>query len=68
MACNGGSAPPPPPPPLQIGNPPSPKFFLIPPSPQTFYSAPLHGNASAFFTHGYLPQAHVHISEAIITD
>ena len=47
---------------LNFFNPP-------PPSPQTFYSPlRLEMAASAFFTHGYFQQAHVHISEAIITD
>ena len=40
-----------------------------PPSPQTFYSPlRLEIDASAFLTHGYFQEAHVHISEAIITD
>ena len=45
----------------QIGNPPSPKF--LPPLPLWLEMA-----ASAFFTHGYLQQAHVHMLETIITD
>ena len=58
-------------PPAKV-TPPVLKFcspLLPPPSSQTFYSpVRLEMAASAFFTHGYLQQAHVHISEAIITD
>ena len=38
--------------------------------PQQKYPPPnrLEMAASAFFTYGYFQQAHVHISEAIITD
>ena len=61
----------------QIGKPPSPKIIYPPrppppppPGPQTFYSPPLRQEmaASAFFTHGYFQQAHVHIFKGIITD
>ena len=57
-------------PPPQIGNPPEVlKFFNPHHSPQTFYSPlRLEMTTSAFFTHGYFQQAHVQISEAIITD
>ena len=56
MACNG------------VLTPPVLKFFN-PPSSQTFYSPlRLEMAASAFSTHGYFQQAHVHISEATITD
>ena len=51
--------------------PPSPKFFYPPPppSPQPFYfPLRLEIDASASLTHGYFQEAHVHISEAIITD
>ena len=80
MACNGVLPPPPHPPkvspPKRIGNPPSPNIFYPPTpicqSPQCFYPTPtplqLEVVASAFFTYGYFQQAHVHISEAIITD
>ena len=56
MACNGVLTPP-----LQQNDPPSP---------QTFTPLPLQLEmaASAFFRHGYFQQAHVHISETIITD
>ena len=67
-----------PPPPPSKKNAPVPNFFdplppSLPPPPlaahnntQTFYSSLwLEMAASAFFTHGYLQQAHVHISEAI---
>ena len=68
MACNGVLTPPSKSNPLQIDNPPVLKLFN-PPSPQTFYSPlRLEMAASAFFTHGYFQQAHVYISEAIITD
>ena len=55
--------------PPQIGNSPFLKIFTTS-SPQTFYSSPLwlEMATSAFFTHGYFQQAHIHISEAIITD
>ena len=66
MSCNEVLSSPlakvtsPSPPPL----PPAPT-----PSTQTFYSPlRLEMTASAFFAHGYFQQAHVHISEAIITD
>ena len=40
-----------------------------PPSPQPFYfPLRLEIDASAFLTHGYFQEAHVHISEAIMTD
>ena len=57
-----------PPPPKSV--PPSPKIFYPHlPSPQTFYSPlRLEMEASTFLTHGYFQEAHVHISEAIITD
>ena len=71
MACSGELTPqqkyPPPPenwyPPLQVL-----KYFNPNPSSQTFYSPLLRLEmaASAFFTHGYFLQAHVHISKAII--
>ena len=68
MACNGvltpskSNAP-------QIGNPPCPKIFYPPPVLKMFLTPlQLEMVASAFFTHGYFQQAHVHISEAIITD
>ena len=47
------------------------KFFNHPPppSPQTFYyPLQLDRATSAFFTHDYFQQAHVNISEAVITD
>ena len=67
MACNGVLTKVPTP---QIGSTPSPNFFLtLPLSPQTLYSPlRLEMPASAFFTHGYFQEAHVHISEATITD
>ena len=44
-------------------------FFNHHPSPQTFYfPLRLEMTTSAFLTHGYFQQAHVQISEAIITD
>ena len=55
-------------PPPQIGNPPSPKFLPPPQSSNFLLPLRLEMAASAFFTHGYFQQAHVHISEAIITD
>ena len=66
MACNGVLTPPPP----QISNSPTVlTFFNSLPSPQTFHSPlRLEMAASAFFTHGYFQQAHIHISETIITD
>ena len=63
------STDPPPLPPAKV--PPSPKIVYPPPpySHQTFYyPLQLEMTASAFFTHGYFQQAHVHISEAITTD
>ena len=46
---------------LKIFNPhPSPQILTLPP-------LQLEMAASAFFTHGYFQQAHVHISEAITT-
>ena len=64
------STDPPPLPPAKV--PPSPKIVYPPPPPyshQTFYyPLQLEMTASAFFTHGYFQQAHVHISEAITTD
>ena len=55
MACNGVLTPP-----LSKSNPPVLKLHLPP--------LRLKMVASAFFRHGYFQQAHVHISEAIITD
>ena len=69
MACNGVLIPPsksnssklvPPPPVLKFFNLPQSSNFLLP--------LQLEIVASAFFTHGYFQQAHVHISEAIMTD
>ena len=67
MTCNGVLTPPP----SKSDPPPLPplvlKFFNLP-SPQTFYSPlQLEMAAYAFFKHDYFQQAHVHISEAIIT-
>ena len=62
MACNGVLTPT-----VKVRS--SPKIPPRHPSPQFFYSPlGLEMAASAFFTHGYFQQAHVHISEAIITD
>ena len=58
-------------PPPKIGNPPVLKFFKPPPPPILKLSTPslqLEMTASAFFTHSYFEEAHVHISEATITD
>ena len=71
MACNGVLTPAPVKVPPQIGNPPPVLKSLPtpPPHPQTFYSPlQLEIAASTFFTHGYFQQAHVNISEAIITN
>ena len=68
MACNGVLTPHPSP---QQKYPLVLKLFTPPPpySHQTFYyPLQLEMTASAFFTHGYFQQAHVHISEAITTD
>ena len=61
--------------PPNIGTPQYPpvlNFFTPappPPSPQPFYfPLRLEIDASAFLTHGYFQEAHVHISEAIMTD
>ena len=53
----------------KIGNLPVLKFPPQPPVLKLF-TPPFWQEmaASAFFTHGYFQQAHVHISEAIITD
>ena len=68
MTCNEVLTPPAKVTPPKSVTPPALKFF-IPPSSQTFYSPlRLEMAASAFFTHGYFQQVHVHISEAIITD
>ena len=63
MACNGVLTP-------QQKHPPSPKIFQPLPPFFKIFSTPLPREmaASAIFTHGYFQQAHVHISEAIITD
>ena len=66
MACNGGTDHPP----AKV-TPPVLKIFNLPPSPVLkLFTTPfrLKMAASAFFTHGYFQQAHVHISEAVITD
>ena len=55
MACNGGVLIPPPPAKVKIFNPPLPSNFLLSPS---------TGNGCFYI----FQQAHVHISEAIITD
>ena len=65
MACNGVLTPPSPlakvtPPVLKCLNPPVLKLFTLP--------LRLETAASAFFTHGYFQQAHVHVPEAIIAD
>ena len=63
MACDGVLNPPAKVTP-QIGN-------LTPSQSSNFCSPPplqLEMAASEFFTHGYFQKAHVHISEAIITD
>ena len=59
MACNG-----------VLNHPTSPKIFNPPPQSSNFLLAPLRLEmaASAFFKHAYFQQAHVNISEAIITD
>ena len=69
MACNGVLTPP------SKSNPPPKKSVTLPvlkfftPQSSNFLLPPLTGMAaSAFFTNGYFQQAHVHISEAIITD
>ena len=73
MAYNGAMIPPSKsnPPPKSLTPTPVLKFFNTP-SLQTFYSPPpplwLEMAASTFFTHAYYQQAHVNISEAIITD
>ena len=58
--------------PFQQKYPPVLKFFTPPPPPPILklFTHPLwlEMAASAFFTHSYFQQAHVHISEAIITD
>ena len=56
--------------PPKLVTPPVLKFFTpLLPSPQTFYSPlRLKMAASTFYTHSYFQQAHVHISEAFITD
>ena len=60
--------------PPNIGTPQYPPVLNLftpapPPSPQPFYfPLRLEIDASAFLTHGYFQEAHVHISEAIITD
>ena len=73
MACNGVLTFPqqkytPP----QIGNASQSWNILLPPPPPVLklFTLPirLEMAASVFFTHGYLQQAHIHISEAIITD
>ena len=63
MACNGVLNP-------QQKYPTSPKNFKSLPQSSNFNFAPLRLEmaASAFFTHGYFQQAHVHIPEAITTD
>ena len=71
MAYNGVLTPPAkaPPPPKSI-TPPVLKFFSPSPPVLNLYIPPLQLEmaASSFFTHGYFQQAHVHVSEAIITD
>ena len=55
--------------PTLIGNPTPVLKCFNSPSPQTFYfPLQLEIAAFAFFTYGYSQQAHVYISEAIITD
>ena len=69
MACNGVLNPPakvtPTP---QIGNPPDLKFFNPPQSSNFYLPIRLEMAASEFFSRGYFQQAHVYISESIITD
>ena len=66
MACNGVLTDPP----SKSNPPPVLKFFNPPSHPSSNFLLPrrLEMAATAFFTHGYLQQARVHISEAIITD
>ena len=57
--------------PLQIGNSPAPlilNFFNNSTVVKLFTPLRQEMAASAFFTHGYFQEAHVHISEAITTD
>ena len=55
-------------PPAIVSPPPPVLNFFNPSIPQSFYSPlQLEMAASAFFTHGYFQQAHVHTFEAIIT-
>ena len=63
IACNELLTPP------SKSTTPSLKIFKAPSSLQTSYSPlQLEMVASAFSTHAYFQQAHVYISEAIITD
>ena len=52
--------------PSKCNPPPVPNFFNS--SPVLKLPLRLEMAASAFFTHGYFQQAHVDISQAIITD
>ena len=54
---------------MEWGTDPSPPQIGNPLQSSNLYSLlQLEMAASAFFTQGYFQQAHVHISEAIITD
>ena len=57
-------------PPKSVTPSPVLKVFNPPPVLKLFTPPPLQQEmaASAFFTHGFFQKAHVHISEAIITD
>ena len=68
--CWGTDPPPPKQKYPQIGNLPVLNVFTSLSQSSNFFLPPLRQDmtASAFFTHGYFQQPHVHISEAIITD
>ena len=68
MACNGVLILPSKSNSSKLVTPPVLKFFNLPQSSNFLLPLQLEIVASAFFTHGYFQQAHVHISEAIMTD